>query len=371
MEPIVNIDFFAVLAKRIANQDYSKQSIEAGIEVLQFARQLFPSEEDQKRFDWEVGHLAMQISDFKQQLKILHNERRYFLWGAYCLKYNKPLWNNNFKIGDTILMVGEGGIGDEIFAAKFSYNYKTLGLNVIFATNYHPSKNILSRVPSIDKVIHIDDIPNEIYDYWIPAGETAIALNLDQKDVPNHQYLFASEEYLKKWKQIIPESNKLKVGVRWSGSKIYEVAAKTIIPFSFFDQLTSLENVEFYSIQRDDGIEDMPPDTKIIPLHDKLDTWDDTLAAISQLDVVISSSTCIPIITDGLNKEIWIVVPTFSYWLWVGDKTSSNWFGNNFKVYRQSKFESWKEPFEKIKNDLNEKSIQKKFNSGRQFLFKS
>lgn len=350
----MNIDFFAVLAKRIANKNYSRQSIEHGIEVLEFARQLFPGLENQRRFDWEVAHLAIQISDLKEQMKLLSNQRKHFIWGAYNLKYNKPLWNGAYKSGDTILMVGEGGIGDEIFAAKFSYNFKTLDLNVVFATNYHPSRDILSRVPSIDKVIHIDDIPNEIYDYWISAGESAGALDLNQEDVPNQQYLFPSDEYLKKWENLIPKNNKLKVGVRWSGSKNYEVAAKTIIPFTFFDELTSLENVEFYSIQRDDGVEDILPNSKIIPLHDKLKTWDDTLAAIYQLDLVISSSTCIPIISAGLNKKTWVVVPTFCYCLWVGDETSSYWFGDNFKVYRQSKVESWKEPFEKIKSDLYE-----------------
>lgn len=359
MEP--TIDFFSTVAKRVANQNYSKQSIQSGIEVLQCARHLFPDQQDQRRLDWEVGHLAMQIADFKTQVNILHQERRYQLWGAYAMKFDRPLWDGIPRTGDTILMVGEGGIGDELFAAKFSFNYYKLGMNVVFATNYHPSKSLLSRIAYIKEVIHIDDIPNQKYDYWIPAGESPIALNLNQEDVPNHQYFFPTLEHLEKWKEIIPESDKLKIGVRWSGCKQYETHAGTIIPFSFFDQLVS-DDIEVYSLQRDDGVEEIAPNSKIIPLHDKLETWDDTLAAMEQLDLVISSSTSLPIVSAGLNKETWIVVPTFCYCLWVGEETTSHWFGDNFKVYRQSKFNEWEKPFEKVKRDLNERAVQKKLN---------
>jgi hypothetical protein len=167
-------------------------------------------------------------------------------------------------------------------------------------------------------------------------------------------------EYLKKWKKIIPESSKLKIGVRWCGSKNYETQAGTIIPFSFFDQLVS-DNIEIYSLQRDDGVEDITPDSKMIRLHDKLETWDDTLAAMEQLDLIVSSSTSLPIVSAGLNKETLIVVPTFCYCLWVGDETTSHWFGNNFKVYRQSNFNEWEKPFKKVKCYLNERA-QKKLN---------
>ena len=359
----MNIDFFATLAKRVSVKNYCKQSIEAGLEVLNFARQLFPSEEDQKRFDWEMGHLLLQISDFKTQLRILHAERMYSLWGAYTKEYKKPIWDCKPESGKTILMVGEGGIGDEFFTAKYSHSFHQHGMKTIFATNYKSSVGILERIETIDKVIHIEEIPElEDYDFWIPAGETPLAFDYDVNDMPTHQYLKPLDEYVDKWKTIIPESDKLKVGIRWSGNRGYEVAAKTIIPFSFFDELTDIPNVEFYSLQRDEGVEDLTPDSKVIPLHDKLESWDDTIAAISQLDLVISSSTSIPVVSAAINKPTWAVLPLFPYCLWLGEETKSYWFGDITRLYRQNIVESWKEPFDKVKDDLNEWAIQKKLN---------
>ena len=72
----------------------------------------------------------------------------------------------------------------------------------------------------------------------------------------------------------------------------------TIIPPQYFEELGFLPNVELYSLHKDDGIDDIP--SNIIPLHEHkrswFETWDDTFAAISQLDLTISSSTNIPIV---------------------------------------------------------------------------
>lgn len=355
----MNIDFFAVLAKRVASKNYCRQSIEAGIEVLNFARQLFP--EDQERFDVEVGHLLLQMCDFRRQLRILHKERMYTLWGAYTGNYKKPIWDGKPEVGKTVLMVGEGGIGDEFFTAKYSHTYHQHGMKTVFATNYTSSIGILERIETIDKVIHIEEVSEfEDYDYWIPAGESPLAFDYDVSDMPTHQYMYPLDEYVEKWKTIIPKSNKLKVGIRWSGSKAYEVEAKTIIPFSFFDELTSIPNVEVYSLQRDEGVEDIMPDSKVIPLHDELETWDDTIAAMSQLDLVISSSTSLPVVSAAINKPTWAVLPLFPYCLWLGEETKSYWFGDTIKLYRQHTVDNWQEPFERLKDDLYE--LTKKFN---------
>lgn len=364
MEKFIDIGFFATLAKRIAVKNYSRQSVEAGIEVLEFARQLFPSQEEQRRFNWEVAHLQTQIADFKELQRIFHAERMNSSpWGSYCIQYKKPIWSGSYEEGQTVLMVGEGGFGDEITASKFSYNFKQKGLKVVFATNYKSLKSSLERIPTIDQVIMVEDIQNfDDYDYWIPSVESPLALDMEQKDVPNHQYLFAPDSYLKKWSTIIPDSDKLRVGVRWSGNKDYGNPANIAVPFEYFNELTSIPNVEIYSLQRDDGVEDIPSISKIIPLHNQLETWEDTFAAISQLDLVISGSTCIPIISAGLNKETWAVLHIWRFTQWMGTETKPFLFGDNVTCYRQSEADSWYEPFEKLKEDLYARATQKKLN---------
>ena len=246
-------------------------------------------------------------------------------------------------------MTGEAGIGDELFGAKFAHNFVERGMKVVFATNYWSSYNVIARIKSIDKVIHITQVADfEDYDYWVPVGEVPVALNLTQDQVPIQPHLEPTEEYLTKWKRIIPPSDKFKIGVRWTGNTTFE--KDTIIPVQYFEELGSLPNVELYSLHKDDGIDDIP--SNVIPLHEHkrswFETWDDTFAAISQLDLTISSSTCIPIVCAGLNTHIWTVVPNNPYYLWLQDF----WFGDKMKIYTQSVQGDWNQPFEGVKKDL-------------------
>ena len=286
---------------------------------------------------------------FKELLIKMHYERMTNRWGAYNWEHKKPIWNGICEKGKTILINGEAGIGDELFGAKFSFNFVKNGMKVVFATNYWSSYNVIARIKSIDKVIHITEVENfEDYDYWVPVGEVPVALNLSQNQVPLKSYLEPNEEYLTKWKRIIPPSDKFKIGVRWTGSTIFE--KDTIIPAQYFEELGSLPNVELYSLHKDDGLDDIP--SNVIPLHEHkrswFETWDDTFAAISQLDLTISSSTCIPIVCAGLNKPIWTVVPQDPYYLWLQDF----WFGDKMRIYTQSVQGDWNQPFEDVKKDL-------------------
>ena len=290
--------------------------------------------------------------EFRELLVKMHHDRMSNRWGAYAWEHKKPIWNGICEKGKTILINGEAGMGDELLGAKFSFNFVKNGMKVVFATNYWSSYNVIARIKSIDKVIHITEVENfEDYDYWVPVGEVPVALNLSQNQVPLKSYLEPNEEYLTKWKRIIPPSDKFKIGVRWTGSTIFE--KDTIIPAQYFEELGSLPNVELYSLHKEHGIDDIP--SNVIPLHEHgrswFDTWDDTFAAISQLDLTISCSTNIPIVCAGLNKPIWTVVPigpSNPYYLWLQDF----WFGDKMKIYTQSVQGNWNQPFEDVKNDL-------------------
>ena len=298
--------------------------------------------------------------EFRELLGKMHYDRITNRWGAYAIEskfgYYKPIWNGIPEVGKTIMIVGEGGLGDEFFAAKFSKNFVDKGMKVVFAANYWSSYTVIARIKTIDKVIHITEITEnkhfEDYDYWVPAGEIPVALNLTQEQVPIESYLETPEEYITKWKRIIPPSDKFKIGVRWTGDPHIERNGG-IIPAQYFEELGSLPNVELYSLHKEHGIDDIP--SNVIPLHEHgrswFDTWDDTFAAIFQLDLTISCSTNIPIVCAGLNKPIWTVAPigpSNPYYLWLQDF----WFGDKMKIYTQSVQGDWNQPFEDVKHDL-------------------
>ena len=63
-------------------------------------------------------------------------------------EHKKPIWNGICEKGKTILINGEAGIGDELFGAKFSFNFVKKELTWI-------SLLILATPKKINRIVHI------------------------------------------------------------------------------------------------------------------------------------------------------------------------------------------------------------------------
>jgi len=161
--------------------------------------------------------------------------------------------------------------------------------------------------------------------------------------IPTYPYLTADKEYIKKWKGII-DSDKLKVGIRWAGNIVYEEELWRTLPTDALFESVSFDEVQLYSLQRDDNMVALP--SHIIDLSPELKTWEDTAGAMMNLDLIISSCTSIPHLSAALGIETWVIVPTLEYYSW-----SYPWY-DVVKVYRQRKFREWDLPLSEVHKDL-------------------
>jgi hypothetical protein len=96
-------------------------------------------------------------------------------------------------------------------------------------------------------------------------------------------------------------------------------------------------------------------------MKDKLDTWEDTLDYIDQMDVIVSSCTSIVHASGAIGKTTCVIVPIAEYYVWTSSRRDDHtpWYGDNFYVMKQKKLRSWHEPLQKM-NKLVTKMIQEK-----------
>ncbi|MNL33671.1 hypothetical protein D3C87_1555960 [compost metagenome] len=113
----------------------------------------------------------------------------------------------------------------------------------------------------------------------------------------------------------------------------------------------NIPNIEVYSLQRDSGVEERPADSKVVDLAPYLTSWEDTAAAIENLDLVISSCTSVPHLAAALGKPVWLFCPLSSYYVWAGPDNGQSWYPQ-VQLYRQEKFGSWEGTYERIYQDL-------------------
>jgi hypothetical protein len=182
-----------------------------------------------------------------------------------------------------------------------------------------------------------------------------IYLDLDVNDLWTGPYLTADPEYLKKWEWIyspvVPDS--ISVGIRWTGNPAYEHDLHREVPLA--DMLKCLRDPKYniYSIQRDQGADQILKYPGVTDLSSKLETIDDTLAIIHHLDFVVTSCTSVAHMAAAMNKKVFILVPITAYYTWASTTdTSSVWYGDNVKILRQVIHKSWKEPLEQLQKLL-------------------
>ena len=86
-----------------------------------------------------------------------------------------------------------------------------------------------------------------------------------------------------------------------------------------------------------------------------MNTYEDTLNIIDQLDIGVTSCTSIGHAAAAMGKQTIIITPISAYYTWCHSMKQSPWYGSNLTILRQQKPRSWNEPLQELKELLSEK----------------
>jgi|TARA_R100001530_G_scaffold101713_2_gene70771 tetratricopeptide (TPR) repeat protein len=198
--------------------------------------------------------------------------------------------------GSTVAIIGEGGLGDEIIGARYA--------DVI---RKHGGTPILICCEALHSILgHLGECrtmkDRGEFDYYTPTlGSVPVF-----KEIPNEVYLCPKDEYVAKHRIY---SDKLKVGICWHGNTEYEWEQYRSVSKDALFNLAS-DEVDVYSLQQDDT-------------DQNLDSWDDTLGVIANLDMVVSSCTSVVHAAGAMGKRVLVLVPLAPYYLWT---TKEDWY---------------------------------------------
>lgn len=309
--------------------------------------------------DHHLGWYELQKGNFKEGIKLDRIGRKIIAWGSYSVQHTKPMLNKNTDIGGKrILIFGEGGIGDEFLHCRFARVLKERGATVYWVTE-KPITSVLSRVKGIDKVIMPIQISQLDYDYWTPAIDLPVTLDLDESRISIINYIEALPEYLEKWKARIATGNNLKIGLRWSsGTNNDEVQARSI-NFEAIVPFLKKSGVDWYSLQVDGKPYKLPDRHKIDPLGDiqfknigaDFKTWEDTVAAIACLDKIVTTCNVIAHLAAAMGKQVYLLASTNCYYTWASPNEHSLWYAT-VKIFRQKHYGDWDYPLSQLFNEL-------------------
>ncbi|MFM6930242.1 MAG: hypothetical protein ACKOX6_17375 [Bdellovibrio sp.] len=297
----------------------------------------------------------LKRGQLQKGLALLEFGRGLNTYGHPRLNSSRDLWMPHTGKNQTVIMNLEGGFGDEIIHVRFARNFvEKFNCKVIVVTQ--PSlAPIFNRMPWVSAVAQREAAMGIYHDSWVPGMSAAFALGLEFKDISSEPYLTASDEYRKVWKQKITaySGRKLKVGIRWAGNPEFEHQQYRLFPSDILTGLRKYSDVQFFSFQRDNNLIDLPEE--IIDLSPDLKTWDDTAAALMEMDLVISSCTSVAHMSAALGIPTWVIVPALPYFIWAhhpeNDPSSSPWY-KSVRLFRQGVFGRWDDIRESINQAL-------------------
>lgn len=299
----------------------------------------------------------LKRGDLQKGLALLEFGRGLNTYGHPRLNSSRDLWMPDTGRNQTVIMNLEGGLGDEIIHARFARDFvERFGCKVIIVCQPTLAP-IFNRMPWVSAVVQREAAMGVYHDSWVPGMSAALALGLNFKDISNEPYLTASPDYSKQWKAKIKaySRGKLKVGIRWAGNPEFEHQQYRLFPSDILTSLRKHTDIQFFSFQRDNNLENLPEE--IIDLAPDLRTWEDTAAALTEMDLVISSCTSVAHMSAALGKQTWVLVPALPYFIWAyhpeGDTGSSPWYKST-RIFKQGTFGNWDDVRQSIDSSLNQ-----------------
>lgn len=292
------------------------------------------------RASFNRGWYEMWEGNLLEGLRCLDNGRWCKAFGDQPLPTDKPIYRDQNLKDKHLLMCLEGGLGDEIINARFASDFAKRGAKVTISCD--PSlMSVFARIEGVSAVVSLRAAPEVYHDYWVPGMSAPHILQYEYKDLTGRPYLSLDENYQKKWKDIFhhldSEHKKPRIGVRFYGNPKFAQEAYRKFPRELMEK--AIGNRNWFSLQKEET--NLP-----------LQSWEDTLAAIAQLDLVVTSCTSVAHASAALGKKTWIVLPVLPYYVWAMPGSTSKWY-ESVRLFRQGIGpQGWEQVFEELSSAL-------------------
>jgi hypothetical protein len=261
-----------------------------------------------------------------------------------CFGNPKPpvpteIWDG--KSMGTVLYYLEGGLGDQIHALKYIEDINRRGCDVIVACSAELFP-IVKCCKGVKTIVQHEAAGGVYHDWWIPAMSVLLPLGYEYKDISGKPYIPKTPFISNKTKPII--------GVRWWGNPKFEHEQNRRFPLKPFFKAFKDIDADFVCLQKGAGEEEAPDWMRKVDLS----SWENTQQELSKCDLIVSSCTSVAHLGGAMGIPTWIIVPVLHYYLWAVPGNTTPYY-DSVRLFRQTKFGSWKAPMDELKEALNTK----------------
>jgi tetratricopeptide (TPR) repeat protein len=175
------------------------------------------------------------------------------------------------------------------------------------------------------------------------------------------RYLDADPLLVEAWGQRLGPRTRPRIGIAWQGNPQYRADRRRSLPLSHFVPLLRTPGIEFVSLQKGLGAEqlaDLPPELRPrdlgVDLDNGPDAFVDTAAVLMHLDLVITSDTALPHLAAALGRDVWLLLPAVPDWRWGRKGVRTPWYPT-MTLWRQRHPGDWSDVVARIVSALSQR----------------
>lgn len=256
-------------------------------------------------------------------------------------------WQGEPLAGKRFLMWCEQGFGDQIQFCRYVSLLRAAGASRVELVCAAPLCGLMERLDGVDRVIPFGaETTFSRPDYWALPLDLPGLFGTDIANIPARlPYLASDDTAVQRWAARLPSAG-LRVGLAWRGSSAHANDAQRSLPaLTTLAPLWQVAGVRFVSLQKGPGEDEAASFAVSRPLVDigsQIDSFADSAAIISGLDLVICVDTAIAHLAGALGKSCWVLLPDENTdWRWLREREDSPWYPGVMRLFRQSVPGEW------------------------------
>jgi len=295
------------------------------------SEQIQATDPTNNRAAFNRGWYLLRQGKIQEGYKLLDRGRLEGVFGNTLPNIPTQKWNGKSK--GTVLLILEGGLGDQIHQTRYAAAIAARGCRVVVACS-GPLCGVLQGVEGVSAIVQQGVEFGVYHDFYVQGMSAIVPLGLELGDLSGKPYIDRPATI---------RGKKKRVGLRWSGLPQFEHEQHRRFPPQLMFNAVKDYDAEFISLQRDEGADACPSWVKQVPL----DSWEDTRNAIASCNLVISSCTSVSHLAGAMGVKTWVVLPILPYFLYALDGEKTPYY-DSFTLFRQEQFGDWRAPFKKI-----------------------
>ena len=270
--------------------------------------------------------------------------------------FTQPLWTGRENIADkAVLLHAEQGLGDTIQFCRYVPLVAERAARVILEVQ-RPLHELMSTLCGATQILSRGD-PLPDFDMHCPLLSLPLAFGTRFESIPSTTpYLHTPTHTLRHWTTRLGSPDRPRVGICWAGSPNFKGDLSRSIGLSPMLPLLANTDVQFFGLQKDlraGDTEILRRNPQITHLGDEIETFSDTAAVISSMDLVISSDTSVVHLAGALGKPIWILLQCVPDWRWLLDREDSPWYPTA-RLFRQDETRDWDSVIARVRAALHD-----------------